>query len=511
MKGDFSVLRSPDHSALSQLAASDDELAAALDVPNAPRRGPSAGQLQLAAVGMILFVVYGSLLPFNYTSYTLAEAWYAFRGIAFFDSTDLVERGDWIISTVMYMVMSFLLTGAVCVDRPRRLGFLAAILVVLACFGLSVAIEFLQVYFPPRTVSLNDVVWESLGGIAGALAWVVFGQPLISWVRGFGNVTSVPGLAARFLLGYLGVLVVVQLMPFDFVVATGELATKFHEGKIRLMPFSGSESLGSTAAKVGLNLACYFPLGFLLALARRRGIGAAHRRAILGLALAGPAIIEFLQIFTYSRTSDVTDVLTGVLGVYIGWRCGGAYRSARRTNPQLHVWPAASLRIVCLTLILAWFCVVIYLFWGPWPISFSTDAMQFASESHHDCMIGFRRLSIAPFADYYWGSKYNLLDQFVRKALSFIPLGVLAGIMVKDPFRRSASAIVLATALGFATFLEAGRYFMPDRVPSTTDILIMTVGAWLGFLLTRRIRGALWADAALFGWERVSGKSKVVI
>lgn len=511
MTGDFSILRSPDHSAPSQLAPNENEFVTSFDVQNGLRRGPSASQLQLAAAGMILFVVYGSLLPFNYTAYTLAEAWSGFRGIAFFDSTDLVERGDWIISTAMYLVLSFLLTGAICVDRPRRLGFLAAIVVVLACFGLSVAIEFIQVFFPPRTVSLNDVFWESLGGIAGALTWVAFGQPLIDWVRGFGNVTSVPGLAARFLLGYLGVLVVVQLMPFDFVVATGELATKFHEGKIRLMPFSGSESFSSIVAKVGLSLACYFPLGFLLALARRRGIGAAHRRVILGLALAGPVVIEFLQLFTYSRTSDVTDALTGMLGVYIGWSCGSAYRSARRTNPNLHIWPATGLRVVCLTLILAWFCVVVYLFWGPWPISFSTDPMQYVSESHNHRLLGFRRLSIAPFADYYWGSKYNLLDQFVRKALSFIPLGVLAGIMVKNPYSRSTSAIVLATALGFATFLEAGRYFMPDRVPSTTDILIMTVGAWLGFLLTRRIRGALWADAALFGWERVSGRSKVVI
>ena len=53
--------------------------------------------------------------------------------------------------------------GALRTDRWDSLGLgVAAIAVVVAGFALSVGIEFTQIYFPPRTVSLNDIGAETI-------------------------------------------------------------------------------------------------------------------------------------------------------------------------------------------------------------------------------------------------------------------------------------------------------------------------------------------------------------
>jgi VanZ family protein len=42
-------------------------------------------------------------------------------------------------------------------------------MVVPGCWVAAVGLEFLQVFFPPRTIALNDVVVEGLGALPGAL------------------------------------------------------------------------------------------------------------------------------------------------------------------------------------------------------------------------------------------------------------------------------------------------------------------------------------------------------
>src|SRR5262245_7087529 len=111
---------------------------------------------------MFVFAVYGSLLPFRYVYRPFDEVLAAFSQIKLYDPSNLEARGDWVISTVLFAALSFLLIAALSVDRPRWVGFLAALVGMCACLVLSVALEFTQIYFPPRTVSLNDIFMESL-------------------------------------------------------------------------------------------------------------------------------------------------------------------------------------------------------------------------------------------------------------------------------------------------------------------------------------------------------------
>jgi VanZ family protein len=486
---------------------------------------PTAAHFSWAAAGILALTVYGSLLPFRYTPHTFDEAAAVFRQMPWLDTADLAARGDWIVSSAQFAILGFLFMGAICVDRPGR-AVPVALAVALSCAALAVGLEFAQIYFPPRTVSLNDIVMESAGAAAGVLAWLAAGQSITDWARRVGNTTSEASLANRVLPAYLAGLLVVQLMPFDFIGPAG-VAAKFAEdkavydkaarlqaegryaealevarqAKVRLVPFAGLyHTEAHDLLHTALNIAAFAPLGLLRALGVRRRF-AGRRPPLPWVAiLAVPAGIEVLQLFVYSRYFDATDVLTGAAGVWAGWRLGRAWRRRLHTPGPAAAPPG---RFVTAALLLAWAAVVACSFWQPF--DFTTDPTKFVNEPDELPVHGLRRMTFAPFVDYYWGNKYNALVNFEQKALAFVPLGVILAWRQREVFRRGAATRVVVTAVVLAAVLEAGRYFLPEHGPSVTDVLIAAAGAWLGFRLTQKVRAVMWAETALYGWRHPSG------
>jgi len=251
-------------------------------------------------------------------------------------------------------------------------------------------------------------------------------------------------------------------------------------------------------------MACFLPLGFLLALARRRDSGMCERRLLMGAALLAPGSIELLQLFVYSRSFDLADIVTGAVGVLVGWRLG-QFVMGRDQRGVAMVRSALASKSFVLAMFVGWLVAVVYVYWRPF--EFTADPSRFTSDPEEFTTYGIRRMALAPFADYYFGSKYNALDQFFRKALSFAPLGVLTAVSSKELYPRNQPRRLLLAALAIALILEAGRYFLPTHNPSTTDVIIACAGAWCSFQVTRLLRVTLWADAALYGWTRSSPHS----
>jgi len=473
-----------------------------------------AAQYGWLALAFLLLTIYGSLIPLNFQARPLAEALSLFSQIAYFDPSELGPRGDWVVSVVLFAALSYLLMATRCVDRPWVTGLGWALLTVPCCVALSVAIEFVQIYFPPRTVSLNDIAVESLGGLAGALTWLACGQQVTRWLRRLSTVTGLEGLAGRILPAYICVLLVVQLMPFDLVVSSGELEVKYEEGRIWLVPFQHAvlDSEGALV-KLATTTACFFPLGFLKLLSLRRV--PRTRRSWSWVVLYGLGItvlVEFLKLFVYSRYCDTTDILTGTVAIVLGWRAGRAFRDYwQRTGVRGRFRFSSSGRTdlwrprLFASLFLAWLALVLFLNWQPF--DFTTDPALFTRDTEELPLYGLRRITWVPLADYYWGSKYHALDQFVQKSLSFLPLGILWALALHDLYRRSASFHVALTALVIATVIETGRYFLPSHGPSVADILIQCSGAWIGFRVTRHVRATLWAETLISGWNRPSRRS----
>jgi glycopeptide antibiotics resistance protein len=357
-------------------------------------------------------------------------------------------------------------------------------------------------------VSLNDIVVETIGAVAGTVVWLIGGQRITQWVRRLTAPTDLWRLAARLLPGYMVLLLVIALMPFDFAISRSELAVKLEENKIWLVPFShyGIEPLLPTLAKLILNMACYFPLGFLLAMAdQAQGVRRKRWPYVLVIGLGVTTLVECLQLLVYSRTCDTTDVITGTLAVMLGWQtgwvCFNAWRVAlaRSSENFFAVEPAPKSRgFLLAALFLAWFGGALYLNWTPF--NFTADPAKFTDGPEELPIHGLRRMSFLPIVDYYWGSKYQALDQFLKKSSLFLPLGILWAFASARIYRRGAVPALLLVAFIAGIAIEAGRYFLPGHSASVTDILLQCVGAWLGFRLTQHVRALFWAESALYGY-----------
>jgi VanZ family protein len=480
------------------------------ELPVAPAPATIKPVLQAAHYGwltlaVLLLIGYGSLVPFQLRPQSFAEAWGKLQNITFSPVTDLGGRGDWSISVVLFAVISFLAMGMLCVDRPRSEAWRSAPFVMLACAALAVAIEFCQIFFPPRTVSVNDLIVQSTGGCLGVLVWLLGGARVTRWVRRLGSATGVAGLARRLWPGYLAVLLATQLMPFDFTVSASELAIKYDEGKIWLTPFalSATRGLGEFLAKVFIHTLCFAPLGFLWVLA---GDGRArqpfHWLSIAAWSALLAALVEAAQLFVYTRFFDSTDVLLGAAAVCLGWYVGQAFCARWQdalANPEMPFGPQCP-GVVWAGAIVVWLAAVLYFNWTPF--NFTAEPAAYAEDFESFPRHGMRRFAWLPIVDYYWGSKYNALDQFLKKMLSFAPLGVIVTLAARRLYQPKMGWAVVGLAFVVGTVIEVGSYFLPQRYPSTTDVVIACIGAWLGFALTQHVWAVFWAERMLFGYVR---------
>lgn len=464
----------------------------------AAHSSPTRAHIRWAAFGVVAFAIYGSLLPFNFSDRAFDDAFAAVQNIPLLDLSNVIDRGDWVISTALFTLIGFLLMAAIGVDRPRHVGLLAAPFVVLGCALLCFAIEFAQVYFPPRTVSLNDILFEMFGVLLGSAAWLTVGQSIVDWLRQLGSGTSVAGLAARLLPGYLAALATVRLMPFDFIVGFDELERKYTDGRILFFPWDGdNSSIGQVLLKSAVNLASFVPVGVLLSLGRTRA-GPRFSRALLAASWAAPVIIEVLQLFVFSRSFEAFDIATGLIGVHCGRVLGRAIRTWRREPVSPLTWIAERFQRMLPLWYALWLAAVVFAFW--YPFDFSKKPSDFVKDQEDFGQYGLRRMALAPFADYYWGNKYSALNQFTLKALSFMPLGILVALSMRSVVSRRAALGVVLAAIPIAVILEIGRYFLPDHSCSVTDVIIATFGAWLGLRLTQHIRLTFWTDRNFYGW-----------
>jgi glycopeptide antibiotics resistance protein len=435
----------------------------------------------LLALGLALFVVYGSLVPFRYQPLPWAEGLARFGEVCR-QPVQIESRSDWLANVLLVVPLGFFLMGVLCVDR-RRVGLLAAPVVLPCCLALSAAVEFAQVWFPPRVSSLDDIVAQGVGEVLGVAAWLAAGQRLTGWARRLWAAVGTRGLAAQLLPGYLALLGLIHGMPFDLTLSPKDFRRKYRHGAIRLVPFTGYDRDVLHAVEKGLwNVALFLPLGLLLA--HVSGPAWQSRRGwwrVLAVGVAASLLIQGLKLFVVSRYVDVSDVITGSLAVLAGWGLARAVQRRHQASALPGRLPDAdeagrrARRLVGL-LLAAWLAVAVFVNWQPF--DFTPDAGLVGGQ--------LRQVSLVPFADYYWGNYWDGFDQFVHKMVLFVPLGVL--LTVALPAARGRGALVVGLAALVAAVIEAGQLFLPTRYASVTDVLIASGGAWVGLLVTRQAR-----------------------
>jgi glycopeptide antibiotics resistance protein len=434
--------------------------------------------LWLAGLGYLLFVVYGSLVPLDLRAMPLDAAIAAFRQIPWLQ-LGIGSRADWMANLLLFIPLAFIFTGALSHGRGPVVRLLASALVLVAGVGLSLGIEFTQLFFPQRTVSQNDIAAESLGAVIGIVAWWSAGGRFLGWYESWLEVREPAALSERLAWGYLAFVFAYNVLPLDLTISVVEIFHKWREGKLILIPFAGLPAEPAHALyEVVTDALIWLPPAFLL---RYRG-GRTTARA-WWLCFAAALLLEALQLFVYSRVSDVTDLFTAALGAWAGATLGA--RLGRRAGSSRAGTRSPVLgRLLPPIMALGWVLVLMALFW--YPFDFRTDA-AFIRER-----MGF--LWRVPFEVYYYGTEFRAITEVFHKTLFFAPFGALLAWFVYGlpwTWRGYAAAgamlAIVATALG----IELGQVLLPGKFPDTTDWFLESLGGILGYALFRMASGRL--------------------
>jgi len=438
--------------------------------PGVGKPGVPRGLLGFAAVAYTLFVVYGSLVPLEFRALPWDEAVAQFRAIPFLQ-LGIGSRADWVANLLLFIPLTYLWMGVLVAGRSVGVGVLATLAVMPVAVLLGIAIEFTQQFFPQRTVSQNDIFAETVGGIVGVLAWWTTGTRFVDWLRGWQEFHSRAAFAERLAWLYLAGVLAYNVLPLDLTISVVEIFHKFQEGKLNLIPFGRLPADPAYALyEIATDALIWTPLALLW---RLDGTRSAWR--VWGVTMAAAVGLEAMQLFVYSRVSDVTDVFTAALGAAAGVYAGGRFvlgGEAKHLAPAWSTWVPAVLAV-------DWAAALLAMFW--YPYDFRGDGVFLRERLH-----GF--FGRVPFESYYFGTEFRAITSLLHKVLFFIPLGALLGWWVAGlawRWRGSGSFVSLALVLATAAAAVAGRLAQPDKHPDSVDLVLQGAGGLFGFVVVR--------------------------
>ncbi len=432
-------------------------------------------RLLALAVAYLLFVVYGSLVPLEYRALPLEEAFTRFSRIPYLDLA-IESRADWVANVLLFVPLAFLWLGVLWHQSSVFMRGLASVAVVLAAFALSVGIEFTQLFFPPRTVSQNDILAEVIGAAAGIVTWWWIGQRVVQWFAAWQRDAEGLDMRRRLLYVYLAGLFAYNLLPLDLTISPVEIFHKFRDGHLILIPFGGLPREPAKAIyEIVSDIVVWVPVGLLW----WRTV--ASRGLVVRNTVLIAALLEILQLFVYSRVSDVTDILSAGIGGWLGVLLAGRVFGGPAAPAGQHHGEART-GVFWLGTALLWLGVVIAVFW--YPFDFNTEG-QFL----RDRLIQLKRV---PFYAYYYGTEFRAATEVLHKVLFFAPLGMLSGWgMARLSWPRLwAWTLGLAFVCGAAALIEGGQLALPGKNADLTDWALEfsggAFGLWFALLLAPR-------------------------
>lgn len=433
----------------------------------------------------LVFIIYGSLVPFKFNHRTLSDAWSMFIKFQF-ASIDSISRIDWATNIMLGIPASFLGMAVFYRLRGFTVHIVVVCLVFLTCLLTSVTAEFLQLFFSSRIPSMNDIVAQSFGEGIGIVTWLLFGKNTISAFTDFMAMDSFSSKLKFIFWGYIFILFLYNLMPLDLSLNPTDIYHKWKTGHINLIPFGFHvESLSQLTYNTIVDLLTWFPVAFFLVRYENRSIVFATFMVCM-IAL----LIESIQVLVVSRITDVTDLITALAGGLMGSFTGLAGKNKNRSKEKANNIQSFTTKkddmllkqtLKSLVLFMIWTGVILCIYW--FPFNFEMNKHLIREQLHN--------ISLIPFNHYQNNGIYNSITQAFRKVIFFVPSGIILSYYIRGGtlFPRNLTSVIIflwfSATLGIAGLIECGQFFLPHRIPDLTDILLESVGAAAGFLFSK--------------------------
>lgn len=404
-----------------------------------PGAGTAFGLSVLLAVVMTYSSTIIAPIPMNYVPRDPAEALHVLLRLRFAD-TGSDQRADWIGNLLMLVPYGFTITAML---WPRRTGLLkppAFLVAMLLCFATVVGIKYLQLFFPPRTVTLNYITAQSIGSVIGGLCFVLWHERIAGPYL-WRDPVAMLVLALRL---YLLALILFLLMPLDFALNLPDLIGQLLRlpDAITSVPGAG-RPLAVRVVLLSASTAAFVPVGMLLALVwdGRYHVGRSTAAAA-GLGLLLTSFIFAVTTLIMGAAPALIAISYRTLGVIIG--AALLHWLVRQDMRRLRGWLAALV---------------------PWMVLPYLAALIVVNQLASTQWRPFERIlpeidvrGLLPLFDYYIVPKGDAAKNIVAHVLMYVPVGV--AVWLRGPRR---GRVVLAFLLGalLSLGIEIGRYFRP--------------------------------------------------
>jgi glycopeptide antibiotics resistance protein len=414
----------------------------------------------LASASMLL-LVYASIVPLDFQYIPWSTAVERFKVIPWL-TLSIDRRADWVANALVVIPSGFLAMGAIDWKRKSRIPALLMLpIIVLGLSAFVVGIEFLQLWFPGRTVSQNDIFAGIIGGAVGVTAWLILGRAI---GNSFERFMLLPPGGPRivWLIGaYTIGLFVYSVLPFDFVMTAGEWREKYAAGRLTVLPLSDIQWSIASLISVGFAAVRMIPIG----LAAR--IVLPPRAACWSVILVASAL-ELVQIPIFTRFASTTDVVLGILGGMLGIK-------AYALIPL--IFELAKVRWLWWLAIVGWSGLSVIAFVGRFERIATAEEVQ----------LRLAGLWVPPFVRYYFTSEFEAGANLLGKLIVFAALGFLMAGGGAASCGRSwrwlwtGAALFWTLALGMA--IELLQVWLIPFIPDANDVGIYSLGALFGAIL----------------------------
>lgn len=411
-----------------------------------------------------LMLIYGSLIPLQYRPLGWAETFERWRSIPWIQ-LGIYSRSDWIANGLVVIPSGFLLTGALSYRRGDRrwidwlIDFGVSALVLVFLVAVVLGIELVQGWFPPRTVSRNDILAGWIGALAGILSWHIAGKWLIGMLDRFVSRSTVDE-RLKICVGISCLASIIHtFFPFDIILNLEELKEKIAMERINWIPeFRSIFDFWSWKGVFNESIKTAF-WGVWIGLERK------PKRPFLKLFLI-VLFLELGQIPIYSRHFSLSQIIFGLFAGVAGLL---VTRSRKRWAARL--WTPR-------------FWTVVSMFWAALLFIAFTQGYDRVITDSREISERFRGFFSPPFSRYYYTSEYRAASSILAKTLMFGSLGMVLGMIgvTSDHDRgKMFNSIAWASIIFMALAIEAAQIFLPPAYSDSTDFLIATLGGITGF------------------------------
>ncbi|MBK7646026.1 MAG: VanZ family protein [Betaproteobacteria bacterium] len=430
-------------------------------------------------------------MPLDFKPLPFDQAWATFQLIPMYE-LGVESRADWISNGVLYVPVGFLTAHLLIQKFSDAWRVSLLFLGALFSFALAFGVEFTQLFFPPRTVSLNDILAECVGSLIGLILVVRYSD----WFKALLHaVFSNPGwLALRLVEAYLAGYVAFSLFPFDILLSRNELEQKILGGGWGLLLADDAQGNVLVALKLIAEIILTLPFGLFLGY-RAVGPSAKLKQAAWwGFGLG--CCIEVAQFFTASGVSQGLSILTRILGVFGGvvlWNHRTSWSPERvAALVNRYVIPITVIYVFVLLQVNGWF-------------THGWKGADYAVSQLID-------LHFLPFYYHYFTTEAKALFSLASVCLMYLPIGLLRWSKDGSPSQAFCYAFFASS------IVEAGKLFLQDLHPDPTNLVLGALASSGVVYLARELSKAtapvqlLGAQAEQHpmpaGKQRLKGRSK---